>query len=161
MPHRTPRRLAAVAVAGALACAGCAGSPRAKPSATVDRWHPPQVTGPPSTSNFCTLLVADYRHVATLTAARGTAAKERIADDFANLMPRVIAEAPPSIAAAARTYLTDVATIVRAISEAGLNPSKVKSTEPAELIKSPQFRAAGQQLLTFSADDCHYVIGGA
>jgi hypothetical protein len=99
--------------------------------------------------------------VATIAAARSPKAKERIADDFVDLMPRVVAEAPPSIAAAARTYLTDVAIIVKAISQAGLEPSRVRSTQPADLIKSPQFQAAGRRVLAFSTQECHYVIGGA
>ena len=105
--------------------------------------------------------MADYRHVAALGSVKNLPDKQRLVADFVGLLSKVEKEAPPQIAPAAHLYFSDVATILRAVNAAGLNATKVKSTFPGELFKSPQFQSAGRQVLAFSSADCHYTIGGA
>lgn len=119
----------------------------------------PAVSGPPSTSNFCTLLVATYTHEARLPFARDQKVREEIVADYVKAEPHVAAAAPPEIAPAARTYLGAVARILADLGRAGLDAKKVPHGELGPLLLDPQVKAAGDQVLAFSQSYCHYVIG--
>lgn len=156
-------------LSSALLVAGCGNSHRrssAQPSTTVttllqaDTWSAPQVSGPPSAASFCTVLTAMYRHEAELPLA-AQKVKEQIVRDYVNTVPEALAAAPADIEAAARTYLTSVATILSSLAAAGLDYRKVKPGTLTPLLLDPQIKAAGNQVLAYSQTQCHYAIGGA
>ncbi|MHB1533316.1 MAG: hypothetical protein ACYC1D_01635 [Acidimicrobiales bacterium] len=147
---------------------GCSGPAHARiarrppaPTTTVlqaDHWNPPAVSGPPSTANFCTLLVADYRHLATNADATNPKVRAQILDDYAAFAPTVIAAAPPVIAPAATVYLGGIAKAVGAIAAAGLDPQKADKADVGGVIFDPAVQQAGNQVQAFSRQYCHYDI---
>ncbi|HLI54193.1 MAG TPA: hypothetical protein VKU88_07705 [Acidimicrobiales bacterium] len=116
------------------------------------------MAGPPGPATFCTLLTALYRHEAQLPEAADKAVKERFLRDYAAAAPRVEAEAPPALAAAAHTYLGAVARILSAMAAAGLDYRKVPAGTLAPLLFDPSVKAAGNQVLAYSETTCHYDI---
>ncbi|MGH9056923.1 MAG: hypothetical protein ACRDYY_13845 [Acidimicrobiales bacterium] len=153
----------------ATIAAGC-GSPAARsatprkapatPLITADTWALPAVSGPPSTANFCTLLVATYTHEGRLPFARDQKVREEMVADYVRAEPRVAAAAPPQIAPAARTYLGAVAGILADMDRAGLDAKKVPHGSLGPYLLDPRVTAAGDQVLAFSQNYCHYTIGG-
>ncbi len=167
--HRRSRSLAALAATATLLLTACGSSPHradGRPSTTVttllqsDTWVAPQVSGPPSTANFCALLTAMYRHEAQLPLATARV-KEQILQDYVHTVPEALAAAPPDIAPAARTYLTSVASILSSLASAGLDYKKIKAGSLTPLLLDPQIKAAGNQVLAYSQTKCHFAIGGA
>jgi hypothetical protein len=114
------------------------------------------VSGPPSVANFCTLLIADYRHINSLPSARNLQTTVQITYDWAREIPQVVAEAPPDIAAAARTYLTTVGGVLSQLASDRLHSSKVPTKQLVATLTNPSVVAAGNQLFAFSTEDCHY-----
>lgn len=172
-----PLRLARVAAAAlgaaalvlglVLGLSACGSKPPRRASSApasrvveADHWTPPRADGTPSTAGFCKLLVADYQHVNTLVEAPKLSVRERIVKDYVSFAPRVQSAAPPQIAPAAHLYLSSVATVMRDLLKAGLDPTKVTGTQAAHLVTNPAVVAAGQQLMAFSARYCHYEIAG-
>lgn len=127
----------------------------------ADNWHPPTVSGPPSTANFCTLLVATYQHIKTNTIATTLAVRRQIIGDYIDFTPKVIAEAPPSIAPAASTYLQGITSVLRDLNQARLNTAKAPQAQIGAVLTDPQVQAASIQVLAFSNQNCHYDITGA
>lgn len=153
---------AALVLAGATACGGARPAPKAAPGAVAaDRWAPPRAAGPPSVGGFCALLVADYRHIAAVARAPKLSVREQIVKDYVSFAPAVMAAAPPQIAPAARLYLTSIATVMGDLDAAGLDAAKVSGTRAATLVTDPQVVSAGDQLLAFSRQYCHYDIASA
>jgi hypothetical protein len=153
--------------------AGCSGgshpiskrpahTPSVTPSTLLgsDVWTLPAVPGPPSTANFCTLLTAVYRHEGLIPEAE-PAVKVQIVDDYVSAVPEMIAEAPPSIAADANTYLTQTGKALGALAAAGLDYKKVPPGTFTALLLDPTVKSAGDAVLAFSQQQCHYTIGGA
>lgn len=126
---------------------------------TADRWTPPAATGPPSTAKFCTLLVADYQHLASLAAAPKLKVRQEIITDYVDFAPTVIAFAPPTIAVAAKLYLDSIATVLRNLNAVGLDAQKLRTGAGISLLLDPNVRTAGDAVLNFSAQYCHYDIG--
>lgn len=156
-----------MAAGSAVLLAGCGDSHRsAHPAPTsstllqVDHWTPPQVSGPPSPAGFCTVLTAMYRHEADLPRA-APAIGTQILRDYVSTVPAALAAAPADIAPAARTYLSSVASILTSLADAGLDYKKVKQGSLTPLLLDPQIKAAGNQVLAYSQNQCHYAIGGA
>jgi hypothetical protein len=153
-------------VAVVASAAGCGGGAHhaadASPSTTlvtVDHWSPPVVVGPPSSANFCTLLVANYQHLNSLADAPKLRVRQQIVTDYVAFTPKVIASAPGSIQAAASVYLGSIATVLRQLNSVGLDSAKLHSGDVAALLLNPKVRVAGDSVLAYSADDCHYDIG--
>ncbi|HET6875795.1 MAG TPA: hypothetical protein VFH70_13495 [Acidimicrobiales bacterium] len=150
---------------GIAVLAGC-GRPshhQAAPTTTLihtDSWTPPPVTGPPSSHNFCTVLVAMYAHQTQLPVAT-MAVKKQILSDFAATVPEALATAPPDIEPSARTYLTSLASLLRALVKYGFDYKKVPAGSLTPLLLDPSVKAAGTQVLSYSRTVCHYTIGGA
>jgi hypothetical protein len=148
-----------------MALAGCGGHTRhsSAPTTTLlqsDNWKAPVVSGPPSSHNFCTVLVAMYSHQAEMTIA-APAVKKQILTDFTSTVPEALANAPADIAAPARTYLTGLSTVLDAVVRAGLDYKKVPAGTFTPLLLDPKIKAAGTQVLDYSRTVCHYTIGGA
>ena len=168
-PEATPRprpgsRKVGLALAAlALAAGACSGGhPRSSgPTTTLltrDRWTPPALTGGPSTQNFCTAVVAVYRHMAQLPSAT-TSVKEQILGDYVSEAPTMVAEAPPAVAADARLYIPGVAVILGDLQNAGLNGKKITDSRIAELLLDPKVKAAGSNVIAFVQANCNYTIG--
>jgi hypothetical protein len=144
-------------------CGAAAHHTATDPTTTVvatDHWNPPSTAGPPSASKFCALLVADYEHIAQLDVPPSLVVRKEIAHDFVSFTPSVIAAAPPTIASAAKTYLTAIAQTVEELRAADLNPQKLPKGALGQLIV-PSIQSAGDQVISFSNQSCHYSIGGA
>lgn len=148
-----------------VALTGCGGHGRhsSAPTTTLlqtDEWKAPVVSGPPSSQNFCTVLVAMYSHQGEMTIA-APAVKKRILTDFISTVPEALANAPADIAAPARTYLTGLSGVLNAVVNAGLDYKKVPAGTFTPLLLDPKIKAAGTQVLDYSRTVCHYTIGGA
>lgn len=118
------------------------------------------MSGPPSAQSFCTVLTAMYKHEAELPLAADDKVKEQIIRDYVSTVPEALAAAPAAIAAPARLYLGSVSQLLSELSATGLDPKKVKPGGLTELLLDPRIKAAGNQVLAYSATQCHYVIGG-
>lgn len=127
---------------------------------TSDHWKPPVVPGPPGTSKFCTLLVADYDHLGTSTRATNLRVRQQIVGDFTRFTPTVIAAAPPSIAAPASAYLGGITKILNLLNAAGLDAAKAPPGSIGAVLLDPQFKAAGAPVTDFAQQNCHYDISG-
>lgn len=117
------------------------------------------VTGPPSSQNFCTVLVAMYSHQAELPLAT-IAVKKQVLSDFVATAPEALETAPPGIAGAARTYLDSLDALLRALVKADLDYQKVPAGTLSPLLLDPSIKAAGTQVLDYARTVCHYTIGG-
>lgn len=153
----------AAAAAAALLCASCSAPVHPAEGAAghllrSDDWSLPAAVGPPGPATFCLLLTALYRHEAKLPEAADKAVKEQFLHDYVAAVPRVEAEAPPALAAAARTYLGAVARILSAMAAAGLDYRKVPAGTLAPVLLDPSVKAAGNQVLAYSETTCHYDI---
>lgn len=126
---------------------------------TSDRWAPPTTDGTASVANFCTLIVADYQHLAELSAAANLKVREQIVSDAVRFAPRVISAAPSNIASPAARYLGSMAQVLGALDAAGLNAANLKSGA-AGLLFDPKVQSAGNQVIAYTAQHCHYQIGG-
>jgi hypothetical protein len=124
-----------------------------------DTWVAPHVSGPPSPGNFCTFLVAIYEHEAQLPLAATTKVKEEIVEDYVDTVPKALAEAPADIAGPAQTYLRSVAELLTYLVQAGFNPQKVRGSDLAAILLDPSVKSAGNQVLAYSSEYCHYDIG--
>lgn len=124
----------------------------------ADNWSPPVVEGPPSAANFCALLTAVYRHEQQLPDAASSAVKEAIVRDYVSTVPAIEAEAPAPIAAAARTYLGGVARVLAALDSAGLDYRKVPAGTLGPVLLDPAVKSAGNEVLAYSENTCHYNI---
>jgi hypothetical protein len=154
--------LAAVAIT-LTACGGHAAARSTGPTTTLitaDNWTLPATTGPPSTANFCTLLVATYSHEGQLPQAANNKVRQSIVADYVTAAPGVIAAAPPSIAPAAKLYLHTVAQILADLNRVGLNAQKLPKGQLGPLLLDPKIKAAGTSVVNFSQRYCHYTIGG-
>jgi hypothetical protein len=145
---------------------GCGGHARAKaieptPTTAVaaDTWSPPAVGATRGTANFCALLAAVYRHEATLSNVPNPRVREDIVADYIRLVPRLIALAPPTIAPAARLYLTSIAAVLGSLENVALDASKLPHAQLAPLLLDPKVKAAGDNVMAFSQSVCHYTIG--
>lgn len=148
----------------ALTATGCSArhGRASEPTTTLihqDTWVAPAVVGPPSTHNFCSLLVAMYEHEAQIPEAANTKVKEQIVQDYIDTVPKVLAETPPALATSAPLYLHSVAQILSQLEQAGLNPTKVRGGNVAGVLLDPAVRTAGNQVLAYSSEFCHYNIG--
>lgn len=159
----------AVTIAGAAssaaACGGSHHAPKTSPNTQVtavraDDWHPPVVSGPPSTANFCTLLVAQYTHIKTNVLAVNLRVRQQIVHDYITFTPNVIAAAPPDIAPAATVYLQAIARVLGDLNAVGLNAAKAPPGQVGAVLTDPQIQAAGAQVLGYSQQYCHYDISG-
>jgi hypothetical protein len=119
----------------------------------------PAVEGPPSTSNFCSVLVAMYEHEAQIPYAADNKVKAQIVEDYITTVPKALAEAPRSISASAQLYLHTVGQILTQLEQADLNPTKVRGGDIAADLLNPAVKSAGNQVLAYSAEYCHYDIG--
>lgn len=128
--------------------------------ATTDTWTPPAVTGGPSTANFCRVLVAVYTHEQTLTVVADPRMRQDIVADYVRAAPRAIALAPPSIAPAANLYLGAIASVLASLDNAGLDPTKLSNRELTSILLNPRVKDAGNKVIDFSQQECHYTIGG-
>ena len=151
-------------LAAVMALTACSSGHRAATTSTTtllqtDSWTAPVVSGPPSSASFCTVLTAMYRHEAQLPEA-STKTKEQIVRDFLASVPTAIAQAPAPIAAPARTYLDAVAQILQSLLQAGLNYHNVQAGSLAGVLLDPSIKTAGNQVLDYSQNQCHYSIGG-
>ena len=117
------------------------------------------LTGGPSTQNFCTAVVAVYRHMTQLPFASTAKVKEQILGDYVSETPAMVAAAPPAVAADARLYLTAVAVILDDLQKAGLNGKKITDPRLADLLLDPKVKASGRNVIAFVQDNCHYTIG--
>ena len=148
-----------------LALAGCAGAGTRHASAptttllNTDEWRPPTVAGPPSSQSFCKVLVAMYAHEAQLPVAT-TRVKEETLSDFVASVPAALSTAPADIAPSARTYLTSLAGVLKALAAGGLDYKKVPAGTLTPLLLDPNIKAAGNKVLDYSRTVCHYTIGG-
>jgi hypothetical protein len=127
---------------------------------TTDNWTLPATAGPPSTTNFCSLLVATYSHEGQLPHAATNQVRQSIVGDYVTAAPRVIAAAPPQIASAAGIYLGSVAQILADLDRVGLNAQKLPKGQLGPLLLDPKIKAAGTAVVNFSQRYCHYTIGG-
>lgn len=127
---------------------------------TSDHWKPPVVPGPPSTTKFCTLLVADYDHLATSDRAPELKVRQQIVGDFTRFTPTVIAAAPPEIAAPAAAYLGGITRILTLLNSADLNGARTPQGSIGQVLVDPSFKAAGPPVTTFAQQNCHYDISG-
>lgn len=166
--RRAALALAIAAGPGWLSACGAhqppSGTGRAKPPVTAvrsDVWHPPTVSGPPSTANFCTLLVAAYQHIKTNVIAVNLGVRQQIVRDYIGFTPKVVAAAPPQIAPAASVYLPAIARVLGDLSAVGLDAAKTPPGQIGAIITDPNVQAASAQVLAFSQQYCHYDIAGA
>lgn len=167
MPYSLRRDLRAVVGISALfllLLAGCGGSRHhsSAPTTTLlqtDVWKVPAVAGPPSSANFCTVLVAMYSHESQLPLATPPVKKE-ILSDFSAAIPVALAAAPSNIAAPARTYLSSLGTLLDALVKGDLDYKKVPAATLTPLLLDPNIKAAGTEVLNYSRSVCHYPIGG-
>lgn len=135
---------------------------QAAPTTTLiqtDSWKAPVVSGPPSSQNFCAVLVSMYSHQTQLPAATATV-KKQILSDFVATVPEALASAPPDIEPSARTYLTSLASLLDALVKDGMDYKKVPPGTLTPLLLDPSIKAAGTQVLSYSRTVCHYTIGG-
>lgn len=144
--------------------AGCGASRHhsSAPTTTLlqtDVWKAPSVTGPPSSGNFCKVLVAMYSHESQLPLAT-TAVKKEILSDFSATIPEALAAAPGDIAAPARTYLNSLGALLDALVKGDLDYKKVPAGTLTPLLLDPDVKSAGTQVLNYSRSVCHYPIGG-
>jgi hypothetical protein len=157
--------LMVASLAAAAVLTGCGGSAHqaSGPTTTLlqrDDWTAPIVRGPASDANFCTVIIAMYQHQAQLPSAP-VRIKEQILGDFVSTVPEALAAAPPAIAAAAHTYLTDLAALLAALARNGLDYKTIPAGTLAPLVLDPNVKAAASQVLAYSQTVCHYSIGGA
>lgn len=153
----------ALAVAPLAACGGHASPRSTGPTTTLltaDTWALPAVSGPPSTANFCTLLVATYRHLGQLPQAANNKVRQAIVGDYITAAPTVSAAGPPQIASSARLYLSSVAQILGDLNRVGLDARKLPTGQLGPLLLDPKIKAAGNAVIDFSQKHCHYTIGG-
>lgn len=149
----------------AVSVAACGGGAHPRSSGptttllTVDRWTPPDLTGGPSTQNFCTAVVAVYRHMADSSFAATNKVRGQILGDYVAEAPAMVGAAPAPVAADARLYITSVAVILADLQKAGLNGKRITDPRLAQLLLDPQVKAAGNNVITFVQDNCHYTIG--
>jgi hypothetical protein len=127
---------------------------------TTDTWVAPIVVGPPSAHNFCTLLIAAYQHVGTLASARDLKVRQEIVADFVSITPRIIAEAPATIAPSATTYFQTVGGVLSTLNAHGLNVANLKPGQSNSGLLSAKMQSATEALNTYTAQSCHYTIGG-
>jgi len=127
---------------------------------TADQWAPPVMSGPPTTGEFCTGLVAVYQHLGNIAAAPRLQVRQQIIGDYVNFAPALIASAPPSIAAAAKLYIGSIAIALRDLDAVDLNAQKLRTGQVLGLLLNPTVRSAGNAVLAFSSQYCHYDIGG-
>lgn len=161
---------AAAAVAALPMFAGCssdghgtaAGRGRSGPTTTLiesDTWSLPTTSGGPSDTNFCTLLVSLYEHMAKLPFTANLHVREQFVADYVAATPTIEAAAPASLAPAAKEYLGTVAATLAALGKVGLNNRKLGPGSLGPSLLDPKFAAASQQVLAFSQQTCHYTIG--
>ncbi|HVA74142.1 MAG TPA: hypothetical protein VNF71_06220 [Acidimicrobiales bacterium] len=125
----------------------------------MDRWTPPVLTGGPSTENFCTAVVATYKHMAQLSFAANDKVRKQFLGDYVAEAPTMIASAPPEIAPDAKLYIESVAEILADLQRAGLNGKKISDPQLAQLLLDPKVKAAGSNVIGFVQTNCHYSIG--
>ena len=163
---RLPALWAAVATlllaSSATACGGGHRPRETGPTTTlvtVDRWSPPLLNGGPSKDNFCTAVVATYRHMAQLPFAANDKVRKQFLGDYVAEAPAMIASAPPEIAPDAKLYIESVAEILADLQRAGLNGKKITDPQLAQLLLDPKVKAAGGSVIDFVQADCHYSLG--
>lgn len=114
------------------------------------------MTGPPSAANFCSLLTAVYEHEAELPRAASAKVKAQIIGDYVSTVPRIVAQAPPEIAPAARTYLEGIASILHDLGGAGFDYRKLPAGTLGQFLLDPKLKAAGNQVIAYSQNTCHF-----
>lgn len=147
--------------AGVSGCGGHSSAPSSGPTTTLitaDHWTAPASTGVRSEANFCRLLIADYQHLGSLGDAANVRVKQAIVSDVVSFAPTVIAAAPLSILADASQYLRSIAQFLTALNAAGLNAQHLQNGAAGVLL-DPKVKQAGQQVMAYSAQYCHYDIG--
>lgn len=85
--------------------------------------------------------------------------REQILGDYVAEAPAMVGAAPAPVAADARLYITSVAVILADLQKAGLNGKKITDPKLAQLLLDPQVKAAGNNVIAFVRDNCHYAIG--
>jgi hypothetical protein len=149
--------LAAVVLAMAAgACGGPSPAGGAHAPAEVDRWTPPRVSGPPSAANFCTLLLASYKHVNTVASLKDVKVRDEVLGDWVKEVPPLLAEAPPTIAAPAKVYLTAVAGVLDHLARRPMTSADAGGSTMLATLTNPAVVQAGNQLFAFSRQYCHY-----
>ena len=143
--------------------AGCSsGTHRATAPTTtlikVDRWTAPPVGGP-STTSFCTLVTAVYRHMAQVPFTANGQVRSQFVGDYVSTAPAMIASAPPAIASDARLYISSVAQILSALRDAGLDARKLAGGPIGSILVDPNVKTAGNNVISFVQVNCHYTIG--
>lgn len=150
--------VAAVVLAGACSGAAHKASGPTTTLVKVDTWTAPAV-GAPGTSSFCTLVTAVYRHMAEVPFAADKKVRSQMVGDYVSTAPAMIASAPLAIASDARLYISSVAQILSALRSAGLNTRKLSGTQVGSILIDPNVKTAGNNVISFVQDNCHYTIG--
>jgi hypothetical protein len=151
-----------VIVVGA-GCGAGTGHRTAGPTTTLvtsDKWHPPSVAPVPSTTGYCTAVVAIYRHVADLPHAATQKVRQEIVADYLSEVPTMIAAAPQAIASDSKLYFSSVAEILADLQRAGLDPKKLSDPNLRQVLLDPAVKASGDRVITFVKVNCNYTIGG-
>ena len=153
---RAPRALGAVILVATLiiVAAACGAGPGAKHGA-LPGWHAPLVTGGPSVANFCTLLVADVRHLTELDASADPKQAAQVLDEYVAAAPGIAAVAPSGIATATRAYVAETTTVYGALAK-----SHAKSNPPGPGLlaqfSSPRSVAAVDLFRSYSEQHCGF-----
>jgi hypothetical protein len=155
--------LALAAGIGPLACGSTSGHKSSGPTTTlvkVDRWHPPPIPAGPGIPGFCASVVSIYKHVALIPYAANQKIRMQFVHDYLSQVPTMISSAPAEIAPDARTYFTSVGQILGDLQSAGLNPKRISDPNLGQLLLDPTIKAAGDRVISYVRDNCHYTIGG-
>lgn len=118
------------------------------------------MTPAPSKDGYCTSVVSIYKHVALIPYAANQRVRLQMVNDYLREVPTMIATAPQTVASDSRLYFAAVAQILTDLQKAGLNPKKLSDPNLGHVLLDPSIRAAGDRLITFVKDNCHYTIGG-
>ena len=124
----------------------------------ADTWSAPAVGGP-STSSFCTLVTAVYRHMAQVPFTANKQVRSQFVGDYVSTAPAMIASAPPAIASDARLYISSVAQILSALRNAGLDARNLAGGQVGSILVDPNVKSAGNNVISFVQANCHYTIG--
>jgi hypothetical protein len=105
-------------------------------------------------------VVSIYKHLALLPYAANQKVRAEMVKDYLGEVPAMIATAPQSVASDSKLYFTTVAEILGDLQRAGLDPRKLSDPNLGHLLLDPTIKAAGDRIIGFVRDNCHYVIGG-
>jgi hypothetical protein len=142
------------------AAAACGGTGAGAKHPALPTWHAPVVTGGPSVANFCTLLVADVRHLSELDASADPAQAAQVLNEYVAAAPAIVAVAPPAIAPATRAYVAETATVYGALAASQTKSPATKSSAASSGLlgqfSSPQSVAAVDLFRGFAEQHCGF-----